>query len=227
LSLPGWVLVSVKCQAVQPDLGLHPSCPRCQDWQVCCELIGSGNGLLDKCLGSVGDGFACPLVLFYIVGLFTNETRLTRWNYIQLTPSLATLILLVAFNWTWMTVLYYFFTAHLFFYIGWTGIHLFMNRAMYMVDDLRWRWAWGVVAGHALIGISFVIQMTFYAPVTYTLNVVVACVVVLALSLYAVSRAKLFTTTRKERPLQPTCTMSWVYGFVLCLTERKCLLIPL
>src|SRR4051812_30402892 len=27
-----------------------------------------------------------PLILFYIIGLFTNETRLTRWNYIQLCP---------------------------------------------------------------------------------------------------------------------------------------------
>ncbi len=140
-----------------------------------------------------------PLVLLYTVGLFATEARSSKRNYAHLVPSLSTMILFVSWNWTWMTVLYYFFTAHLLFYIGWSAIHLLANRQVYVVDDLRWKWAWAIVAGHAFIWVSFVVQMSFYELITYTINVVVACIVVLALSLYAVSRAKLFTADPKRK----------------------------
>jgi AraC-like DNA-binding protein len=150
-------------------------------------------------LGLMAMALLGPLILLYTRGIFANDASLTKRNYAHLLPSLSTLILLVTFNWTLMTVLYIFFTAHLLFYIGWSGIHLVANRQVYEVDDLKWRWAWAIVAGHALIWASFVVQMIFYERVTYTVNVVVACVVVLALSLYAVSRAKLFTADLKRK----------------------------
>src|SRR5205085_3092199 len=127
-----------------------------------------------------------PMLLLYTLGLFANEARLTKGNFVHLVPGFLTLVLLFVFNWTWMTVLYYFFTAHLLFYIGWSAFHLLANRQSYIVDDLRWKWAWAIVAGNALMCASFAVQMVFYQPMTYALNVVVACAVVLALSLYAV-----------------------------------------
>jgi AraC-like DNA-binding protein len=150
-------------------------------------------------LGLMAMALVGPLILLYTLGLFTTEARPAKRSWAHLAPALSTLVLFVTLNWTLMTVLYYFFTAHMLFYICWSGIHLSANRQIYGVDDLRWKWAWAIVAGHALVWISFVVQMIFYDPVTYTVNVVVACIVVFLLSLFAVSRAKLFTADPKRK----------------------------
>lgn len=155
-------------------------------------LLFPETAYLVSVLGLVAMALLGPLLLFFTVGLFTNHIQLSRRDYLQLLPSAICLILFLTINWTWMTALYYLFTAHVLFYIVWTCLHLLINRELYQVDDLKWKWAWSVFTGISLIWVSFFVQVIFYDPITYTLNVVTAAAVVYALSLHAVMRSKLF-----------------------------------
>jgi AraC-like DNA-binding protein len=140
-----------------------------------------------------------PMLLFYVRRLFTEQEPLRRNEYLQFTPALAGFSPLFLMDWSWMSEFYYFFTTHLLCYIVATSLYLLRKRSLYAVDDLQWKWSWYVVGGYSLLTVSFIIQLLFYDPLTYTLNVVTAAFVVYALSIYALKRSKLFMAPSKKK----------------------------
>jgi AraC-like DNA-binding protein len=140
-----------------------------------------------------------PLLFFYIKRLFSEEIPLRRTEYFHFVPMVIAFAPVFAIAWSWMSLLYYLFTGHLILYIIISGMYLWKKKPVYSMDDLQWRWSWYVVFGYALLSTSFVIQLLFYDPLTYTLNVVTATFVVYALSIYALKRSRLFMARSKKK----------------------------
>ncbi|MEJ0056803.1 MAG: AraC family transcriptional regulator [Bacteroidota bacterium] len=140
-----------------------------------------------------------PLLFFYVRRLFSDEVPLRKNEYVHFAPGVISLIPVFVIEWRLMSFAYYFFTAHLVIYIMITAIYLWRKKSFYSMDDLQWRWSWYVVLGYALLSISFVVQLLFYDPLTYTMNVVTAAFVVYGLSLYALKRSKLFMAPFKKK----------------------------
>lgn len=140
-----------------------------------------------------------PMLLFYVKRQFIEQEELRKNEYLQFIPALAGFLPVFLVAWSWMSELYYFFTAHLLFYVVTTALYLWRKKSIYAVDDLQWKWSWYVLGGYSLLTVSFIIQLLFYDPVTYTLNVVTAAFVVYALSIYALKRSKLFTPPSRRK----------------------------
>ncbi len=127
-----------------------------------------------------------PLTLFYTEQLYSNSKR--KWLHL-----LPALFCLGAWTWPLINVGYVIITAQLLGYLVFTASLLSKNSELYAVDNIRWRWSKGVVAGMLTISISFTAQMIFYDPTVYLANVGVSVAVLYVLSFWAFRQNKLFT----------------------------------
>ncbi|HEU5292224.1 MAG TPA: hypothetical protein VFU05_16355, partial [Cyclobacteriaceae bacterium] len=109
-----------------------------------------------------------PLILFYVEELYVSSQTPRRKVVLHLLPAA---ISAAAWNWTLLNTAYFVITAHLLGYVAYTTILLFVNREIYAIDNIRWRWGKGVTLGVFALLISFTIQLFVYSPVLYLINI--------------------------------------------------------
>jgi AraC-like DNA-binding protein len=79
-------------------------------------------------------------------------------------------------------------------------IYLRKNRATFQADDLKWDWSRIIVGGVGILCCSFVLQITNYHPVVYAANIVMAAIIFYGVSIWAITRTKLFLPESASRP---------------------------
>lgn len=146
-------------------------------------------------VGLLGMAWAGPFTILFAHSLFKTNFRLRWIHIIHFLPGIVAIIFALMDKW----IVYRIFTVHLFLYIVYVSIWLIANRLTFKADDDAWRWIWYVTAAVGLLCITFALQITFYQPLVYRLNVISANVIFYGLSWWAIGHARLFVPLKKQK----------------------------
>lgn len=160
-----------------------------------------------------------PVLLLFIKSLFSSNSRFRRIDLLHFLPA-ASLPVFVFSGWKLLAPVYYAMTAHVIIYTLWSWYHLFQNHALYKADDLRWQWAILLLSAITVLETSFVLQVTVYEPTIYLSNVIIAALLLYALSFWAIKRARIFIS---DPPLPPenASVLNELGTRILTLFERE------
>ncbi len=140
-----------------------------------------------------------PVLLLFIRSLFSSNARFRPIELLHFLPA-ASLPVFVFSGWKLLSPVYYAMTAHVILYTLWSWYHLFRNSTTYKTDDLRWQWAILFLSAVTILESSFVLQVTVYEPTIYLSNVIIAALVLYALSFWAIKRARIFISDPTSPP---------------------------
>jgi AraC-like DNA-binding protein len=140
-----------------------------------------------------------PVLLFLIQRTFGGEVPLRKREFIHFIPLAFNLSLLAFKDWYWVNLLYYLFTISLAGYCVYSAFYLWKNKVIFSPDDISWKWSWMIIGAIFLLCLSFTIQLIFYDPLVYTLNVSIAALLVYGLSIYSFRHARLFQPVKRKQ----------------------------
>jgi AraC-like DNA-binding protein len=115
-------------------------------------------------------------------------------------PALAVAIISPWTHWKFLSPVYQLITLQILIYLLVAFVYVFRNKETYKADDLKWQWARNLLIGISFLWITFLLQVTVFYPIIYLLNVVVAAVVFYSLSLWAMTRSRIFLADSKTKP---------------------------
>jgi AraC-like DNA-binding protein len=158
-------------------------------------FVFEGHIELFATIGLLGMSQIGPLAYLFTKSLFDNSFHLRRADYLHFLPGIISLVFALQGEWFVYTV----FTAHVVVYLVLTIHYLYRNKEVYKADDLKWQWITFILAGIAILWVTFVLQLMFYHPLTYRLIVISAAVIFYSLSLWAIPRSKLFVAESRKK----------------------------
>jgi AraC-like DNA-binding protein len=143
------------------------------------------------CMAALG-----PLLYLYSIQLFSTENRITKSSFFHFIPAV-----LGCFCWNWNTLnpAYYLITLQMLTYVMVVSHHLYVNREIYHVDNIRWKWSIGVTIASWIIWVSFQLQILIYRPLQYLAVVCISVILVYTLSLWASRQNNLFASVSKKK----------------------------
>jgi AraC-like DNA-binding protein len=141
-----------------------------------------------------------PILLFLIKSLFRSDYRIKPVDLLHFLPLAILPITLFVQDWRLLGPAYYLITAHLFIYILLTYAYIIKNRDIFRSDNLRWTWSLLIIGSVSILSGSFLLQITNYYPIVYAVNVVSAAFIFYGLSLWTISRSKLFLPEAAVKP---------------------------
>jgi AraC-like DNA-binding protein len=146
-------------------------------------------------------GLACmaamgPILWIYIKGLFRFSEAKLKTVVLSLMPAFA-----IFFVWSWpgLNLAYYGITVQLLIYLITVAYFLIRNGDTVKADNIRWKWAIGLLIGLSTTWLTFALQLFAYTRVFYLVIIILSIVLSYSLSLWAFTQQKLFTSQKSKK----------------------------